>query len=155
MLTPQNLHPTDLHPTDLHPTARCSSARRSLVQGNTLHRTIRQRGAVTAEVAVALPSLVLLLALLLGAATAGVTQLRLEEAARAGAREVARGEPAGRVQATVYRLAGGQARVELTSDGGWSTVTVSSRLAVPLLDLVGWDLSASASAHTELLGTGW
>ena len=120
-----------------------------------MHRTIRQRGAVTAEVAVALPSLVLLLALLLGAATAGVTQLRLEEAARAGAREVARGEPAGRVQATVYRLAGGQARVELTSDGGWSTVTVSSRLAVPLLDLVGWDLSASASAHTELLGTGW
>lgn len=37
-----------------------------------------ERGAVTAEVAVVLPALVLLLALLLGTATIGVTQLRLE-----------------------------------------------------------------------------
>ncbi|MHA7276936.1 TadE family type IV pilus minor pilin [Arthrobacter sp. Hz1] len=121
---------------------------------NGLQGTALQRGAVTAEVAVALPSLVLLLALLLGAATAGLTQLRLEEAARAGAREVVRGEPADQVRATVSRLAGGQARLELTGDGEWSIVTVSARLAVPLLDLVGWDLSASASARAEILGVG-
>lgn len=111
----------------------------------------RQQGAVTAEVAVALPSLVLLLALLLGAATAGLTQLRLEEAARAGARELVRGESVDQVEVTVRRLAGGQARVELTGDGKFSTVTVSSLLTVPLLDLVGWELSAAASARTEIL----
>ncbi|WP_051427367.1 TadE family type IV pilus minor pilin [Arthrobacter sp. H20] len=108
-----------------------------------------QRGAVTAEVAIALPSLVLLLALLLGAATAGLTQLRLEESARAGAREVARGESADQVEATVRRLAGGQARLALVGDGDWSTVTVSSRVTVPLLDLFGWDLSATATARAE------
>ncbi|MDQ5861042.1 MAG: hypothetical protein M3536_02120, partial [Actinomycetota bacterium] len=37
-------------------------------------------GAVTAEFAVALPAVLLLLALLLAGASAGVTQLRLEEA---------------------------------------------------------------------------
>ena len=111
---------------------------------------IRQRGAVTAEVAIALPSLVLLLALLLGAATAGLTQLRLEEAARAGAREVVRGESTGQVQTTVRRLAGGNVQLDLVSDGSWSTVTVTSRLAVPLLDQLGWELSASATARSEL-----
>lgn len=111
---------------------------------------VRQRGAVTAEIAIALPSLVLLLALLLGAVTAGLTQLRLEEAARAGAREVVRGEPIVQVYATVRRLAGGNVQLDLTDDGGWSTVTVTSRLAVPLLDRLGWELSASASARSEL-----
>ncbi|GAA1124633.1 TadE family type IV pilus minor pilin [Arthrobacter flavus] len=111
---------------------------------------VRQRGAVTAEIAIALPSLVLLLALLLGTVTAGLTQLRLEEAARAGAREVVRGEPMVQVQTTVRRLAGGNVQLDLVDDGGWSTVTVTSRLAVPLLDQLGWELSASASARSEL-----
>jgi Flp pilus assembly protein TadG len=44
------------------------------------------RGAVTAEFAVALPAVLLLLGMLLAGSAAGLTQLRLEEAARAGAR---------------------------------------------------------------------
>ncbi len=48
-------------------------------------------GAVTAEFAVALPAVVLLLAFLLAGGAAGITQLRLEEAVRAGARASARG----------------------------------------------------------------
>jgi len=47
--------------------------------------TAECRGAVTAEFAVALPSVVLLLSLLLAGSAAGVTQLRVEEAARGGA----------------------------------------------------------------------
>ena len=115
---------------------------------------VPQRGAVTAEVAIALPSLVLLLALLLGAATAGLTQLRLEEAARAGAREIVRGESVVQVHTTVRRLAGEHVNLDLRGDGGWSTVTVSSRLALPFLDLVGWELSASASARSEAQSVG-
>lgn len=109
-----------------------------------------QCGAVTAEVAVALPSLILLLALLLGAATAGLTQLRLEEAARAGAREVVRGEPADQVEATVRRLAGPQSRLEVAEQGVWTTVTVGSSVSLPGMDFLGWDLSASATARAEL-----
>jgi len=54
----------------------------------------RERGAVTAEFAVALPAVVLLLAFLLAGGAAGLTQLRLEEAVRAGARAAIRPAPA-------------------------------------------------------------
>lgn len=100
--------------------------------------------------AVALPSLILLLALLLGAATAGLTQLRLEEAARAGAREVVRGETADQVQATVRRLAGSRAQLQVSEQGVWTTVTVGSRVSLTGMDFLGWDLSASATARAEL-----
>lgn len=108
---------------------------------------------MTAEVAVALPSLILLLALLLGAATAGLTQLRLEEAARAGAREVVRGEPAAQVQVTVRRLAGSRSQLRVMEEGVWTTVTVGSRVSLPGMDFLGWDLSASATARAELRGS--
>ena len=46
-----------------------------------MRRADSSRGAVTAEFAVALPAVLLLLGLLLAGSAAGVTQLRLEEAA--------------------------------------------------------------------------
>ncbi|MHA7261763.1 TadE family type IV pilus minor pilin [Arthrobacter sp. TMN-37] len=108
-----------------------------------------ERGAVTAELAVALPALVLLLGAFLGAASIGVVQLRLEEAARAGAREVVRGEAAGSVAATVRSLAGPGADVELAGDGRWTSVTVSSKVHGPFLDLMEVRLSATASGWSE------
>ena len=108
-----------------------------------------ERGAVTAETAVVLPALVLLLAVLLGAASAGATQLRLEEAARAGAREAARGEAVGSVEATARRLAGPGAAVELAAEGGWTSVTVNSGVDGPFRDLFGMRLSATASGWSE------
>ncbi|WP_434058797.1 TadE family type IV pilus minor pilin, partial [Escherichia coli] len=56
---------------------------------------------MTAEFAIALPAVVALLALLLTGAAAGVTQLRIEEGARAGARALARGEDPAAVERTV------------------------------------------------------
>ena len=109
----------------------------------------RERGAVTAETAVVLPALVLILAVLLGAASAGMTQLRLEEAARAGARELARGEAAGSVEATVRRLAGPGAELDVAGEGGWTSVTVSSGVDGPLADVFGIRLSATASGWSE------
>jgi Flp pilus assembly protein TadG len=108
-----------------------------------------ERGAVTAETAVALPALVLVLAVLLGAATAGMTQLRLEQAARAGAREVARGEPAGSVEATVRRLAGPGAEFAVAGDGSWTSVTVSSGVTGPFPEFFDLRLSATASGWSE------
>ena len=90
-------------------------------------------GAVTAELAVAMPAVAILLAGLLTGAAAGITQLRVEEASRAAARQVMRGE-AGAAGETVSRLAGPRATLELSSDGEWVGVRVVSRLDAPLLE---------------------
>ncbi|MBG6224484.1 Flp pilus assembly protein TadG [Arthrobacter sp. CAN_A2] len=108
-----------------------------------------QRGSVTAEVAVVLPALVVLLALLLATAHVGTVQLRLEEAARAGAREVMRGESSASVQQTVQRLAGDTAVAQVASDGQWTTVEVRARVEGPLVELVDIELRASASGRKE------
>jgi TadE-like protein len=107
------------------------------------------RGAVTAEFAVALPAVVLLLALLLAGAAAGVTQLRLEEAARAGARALARGEDAAAVDGIVRRLAGESAGSVVASDGEWLSVLVSARVPGAVGSLLPWTLSARAWVRGE------
>lgn len=106
-------------------------------------------GAVTAEFAVALPAVTLLLALLLAGSAAGVTQLRFEEAARAGARALARGESAGSVEGIVRRLAGESAGLLVVSDGEWLSVTVSGRVPGSVGSLVPWTLTARAWARSE------
>lgn len=111
------------------------------------------RGAVTAEFAVALPAVVLLLALLLAGSAAGVTQLRLEEAARAGARALARGEDGAAVNAVVRRLAGDSAASTVAFDGEWLSVTVSDRVAGAVGSLLPWTLSARAWARGEAFET--
>jgi Flp pilus assembly protein TadG len=108
-----------------------------------------ERGAVTAETAVALPALVLLLAALLGAVSVGITQLRLEEAARAGAREVVRGQPGSAVEATVQRLAGPGAEISVAGGEGWTSITVSSEVRGPFVDLFDVRLAATASGPDE------
>ncbi|MGF6833578.1 Flp pilus assembly protein TadG [Paenarthrobacter sp. TE4293] len=110
---------------------------------------LKETGAVTAEFAVALPAVVLLLAFLLAGGAAGMTQLRLEEAARGGARAAARGETGGAVEGTVRRLAGEGTSSSLSNDGEWLTVTASSPVGGALGSLIPWTLTASASARSE------
>jgi len=107
------------------------------------------RGAVTAEFAVALPAVVLLLGLLLAGSAAGLTQLRLEEAARAGARALARGEDAAAVGGIVRQLAGDSALAAVASDGVWLSVTVSGTVSGAVGPLVPWTLTAKAWARSE------
>ena len=106
-------------------------------------------GAVTAEFAVALPAVILLLALLLAASAAGVTQLRLEDAARAGARALARGDSAADVDGIVRRLAGRTAGAAVAADGEWISLTVSGRVPGTIGALLPWTLSARAWARRE------
>lgn len=115
-------------------------------------RSATSRGAVTAEFAVALPAVMLLLALLLAGSAAGVTQLRLEEAARAGARALARGEDAGAVGVIARRLAGDSAVSAVASDGEWLTVTVSGRVPGAVGSLLPWTFSARAWTRGETSG---
>lgn len=107
------------------------------------------RGAVTAEFAVALPGVLLLLALLLAGAAAGVTQLRLEEAARAGARALARGESPVAVEGIVRTLAGASATAAVTEEGEWLSVTVADKVGGPLGSTLPWTLTARASTRSE------
>ena len=108
----------------------------------------RELGAVTAELAVAMPAVAVLLAALLTGAAAGLTQLRLEEAAGSAARLVMRGDR-GEAAEAVARLAGDGAVFELSESEAWVHVRVESALRAPLLDLLPITLFAEAFAPQE------
>ncbi len=120
----------------------------------TRNEAVKARGAVTAEFAVALPAVLALLAMLLAGAAAGMTQLRIEEGARAGARALARGDDPAAVERTVRTLAGGSAAASVSSDGGWFSITVTDRVSGPLGSTIPWTLTARASIRSETAGTG-
>ena len=111
------------------------------------------RGAVTAELAVGLPAVVLLLAAVLTGVAAGATQLRVEEAARAAAREIMRGD-ADEAEAAARRIPGPGARITVTADGEWTRVEIGTSVAAPLLDRLPLELTGSASALPESLPSG-
>ena len=91
---------------------------------------LRDRGAVTAEFAVALPAVVVVLLLALGTAGAAVAQVRCVEAARAGARAASLGEDLAAVARGVTSIVGADAAVEVERSGPWVVVTVKRRVAV-------------------------
>ncbi|MBM6620062.1 pilus assembly protein [Micrococcaceae bacterium RIT802] len=90
-----------------------------------------QRGSSTAEFAVLLPAVAAFLALALGVGICGTTQVRLEQAARATAREIARGESAAAALETGHRLAGDAARIRIGTAGPYRRVEVSARFTLP------------------------
>jgi hypothetical protein len=65
---------------------------------------LNERGSVTAELALALPAVVLVLVALLDVGQALVARIECVDAVRAGARAAARAEPDTQVQAVVRRL---------------------------------------------------
>lgn len=88
----------------------------------------RDRGAYTAELAVALPSLLFLFAAgLLGIATADA-QLRCDDATRAGARALARGEIASAVTAVAEDSAPAGAVVTVHRAAGVAEVRCEARV---------------------------
>jgi TadE-like protein len=116
------------------------------------------RGSVTAEFALLLPSVVLLIGLVLGAATAGVAQVRCIDAARSAARLAARHESSAAVLAAarsaaptgaVVRVSGGGSA---TGRGGLVRVVVSARVSLPLPGRPGVSVSASSTARVEDTG---
>ncbi|WP_418275063.1 TadE family type IV pilus minor pilin [Isoptericola jiangsuensis] len=84
-----------------------------------------ERGSVTAELAVGLPVVAVLLVAVLTLVAASVAQLRAGDAARAGARLVAIGEPADVVHAAVARVGGDGVSATLVDEGEWVRVVVT------------------------------
>ncbi|WP_141704336.1 TadE family type IV pilus minor pilin [Planobispora rosea] len=84
------------------------------------------RGSVTAETAVVLPALIVILAAGLWAVAVVEAQLECADAARSGARAASRGEPLEWVRDGVRAAAPVGARVKITRDAGRARVEVSA-----------------------------
>jgi hypothetical protein len=106
-------------------------------------------GTVTAELAVALPGVVLLAVALLVVGQAGIGEVRCTDAARAGARFAARGEAASAVAAEAARLAPPGARVAVTRSGDAVRVDVTAPLGGPAPSWARLTMRASATASVE------
>lgn len=114
--------------------------------------TVNDRGSVTAETAVVLVVLGLVLATALWAVAAVAAQLRCVDAAREGARAAARGDSRQAVLDRAGRTAPRGAAVTVTSAGPELTVRV--RYAVPALGglvrrLPEVSVTGTATARTE------
>ncbi|WP_395243834.1 TadE family type IV pilus minor pilin [Agromyces sp. MMS24-K17] len=84
-----------------------------------------ERGSATAELAVALPAVALVLAACLGAVQLGAQQVRLTDAAADAARALARGESSGDAAAIANRVAG-RADLSAVRDGRFLCVTLGA-----------------------------
>ncbi|MBN9177855.1 MAG: TadE family protein [Microbacterium sp.] len=90
-----------------------------------------ERGSATAEFAVVLPAVVLVVALAIGGLAAAGRQVRLEHGAAQASRLAARGESDARVTAIVAAVAGGAVE-SVSRDGGLVCVVASAPAGVPL-----------------------
>jgi len=109
----------------------------------------RSRGSVTAEFAVVLPVLTLMLAAVLAAGSAGVAKLRCVDAARSAARLAARHEPPATTLAAARSVGPEGALVQLSTTGELVRVRVSARVRLPLPGRPAVDLEATSVAQLE------
>ena len=131
---------------------------------STPHKSPAEEGVITAEFAVALPAVTVVLALCLGAASAGVAQLKVEESARTAARAAARGDSEAQIRSTVSRIDPAQSvQISVSPDAVASDGAVAAdagrarevhvRVSRPAPGVIGsatgWVLRADAHARVE------
>ncbi|MBE1515245.1 TadE family type IV pilus minor pilin [Nesterenkonia halotolerans] len=112
-------------------------------------RTRVDRGSISAEFALALPAVIMVLLFVISMALQGAAQVSLEEGARAAARELARGEPAATAETAARRVAGEGTAVGISREGRYVTVTLTQPVR-----LLGWleieaTLKSDATALVE------
>lgn len=104
---------------------------------------------MTAEFAVLLPVVSLLVGVVVALTAAAGTQLRCADAARAGARAAALGGDDAEVAAVARRVAGARVQVAVGRDEDWVEVVVEGTVG-PTLPLVGGlVVHAGATARVE------
>lgn len=104
-----------------------------------------EAGSVTAEFAVALPAVILVLAGCLGSVQVASQQVRLSDAAADAARTLARGDPVTIAAARVNRVAGA-AEMTTSAEGEFICVELSAPAGIGPATLVGIRVRASSCA---------
>ncbi len=112
------------------------------------HRRPTDDGYATAEAAVVLPSLVLVLMLAVALVAAVGTELGCVDAAREGARQVSRGETDATARTASLAVAPRDATVSFRHHSGWVQVEVKKRLR-PWHLMPALTLRATARAEEE------
>ncbi len=125
----------------------------------TPHKSPAEEGVITAEFAVALPAVTVVLALCLGAASTGVAQLKVEESARTAARAAARGDSEVQIRSAVSRIDPAQSvQISVSPDDVAAAEVgrarqVHVRVSRPAPGVIGsatgWVLRADAHARIE------
>lgn len=137
------------------PPARADVARTRDTPGGEHEGVGRETGMATAEFAVAVPAVILVLALCLTGVSVGIDQVRCVDAARTGARALARGDEAAAVRAITARAGPRGAAVTLAGHGDEVVVTVSAERALPGTGPWGTlTIHATATAQREDRGAG-
>ncbi|GAA3820613.1 TadE family type IV pilus minor pilin [Nocardioides panacisoli] len=116
-----------------------------------------ERGAVTAELALALPTLLAVTTALVWLLSVGAAQVRTVDAAREAARAVARGDDTGAAVATGERVAPEGVTVTVTTEGDRVVARASGQVPGPgglFAFLPGASVSAEAVAAVEEDGAG-
>jgi len=111
-----------------------------------------QRGAVTAEIALGLPLLLVVTVALVWLLAVGVAQVRVVDAAREGARVLARGDSVAEASGRASEVAPAGAEVSTEQGADVVVVRVRAEIAGPgstWLPLPGVTVQASATAVTE------
>ena len=128
---------------------------------STPRKSPAEEGVITAEFAVALPAVTVVLALCLGAASTGVAQLKVEESARMAARAAARGDSEAQIRSAVSRIDPAQSvQISVSPDdaaaaeaGEGRARQVHVRVSRPAPGVIGsatgWVLRADAHARVE------
>lgn len=109
----------------------------------------RDRGMVTAELAVAIPVVVLVLAVCAAGITACIDQIRCVDAARAAARSAARGDPPDESRRLALTAAPSGASVVVDRGGSQVRVVVTARAGGVGGLVPGWHLRAEATGPVE------
>jgi Flp pilus assembly protein TadG len=114
-------------------------------------RMTASRGSVTAETAVVLPALTVILALVLWAVAAVTAQLACVDAARMAARALARGEQVAAVRAAAEQAAPSGAFITVGASGQQVVAEVSASVGVtlPAVGRIGVPVHGRAVAARE------
>ena len=105
-------------------------------------------GSVTAELVLALPAVVMIVALALGAMSVQLQRMELVSAASTIARAIARGEPIEIVDALVAEL-GEQVGFEIQEELGVVCVVLRSEIGIFSTDLSGLELIETQCAKAQ------
>lgn len=110
----------------------------------------RDRGMVTAELAVTIPVVVLVLAFCAAGIAAGIDQVRVVDAARAAARSAARGDSPEQSRQLALRAAPPNATVAVEHGTQEVRVVVTAHARGVGAFLPGWRLQAQATGPREV-----